>query len=139
MLPAADVTAVVGSPLKLVEGKIDTSPLANGKMRSQICNYEPPGGIGSGPTTAMVTINSTDSAPAAAQWFKAQLQFTPGGKGEPLSGVGDEAVSFHASGSVYVRRKNVMANIHVGLRDLNLDKEVAMSKALAQKIAARVQ
>jgi hypothetical protein len=110
-------------------------------MRGQICNYDPPGGIGSGPTTVLVTITSTDSASTAAQWLKAQLQFLPGvaGKGEPLTGVGDEAVSFHASGSVYMRKKNVIADIHVGRRDLDLDKEVAMGKALAQKLVARVQ
>jgi hypothetical protein len=38
-----------------------------------------------------------------------------------------------------VRKKNVMADIHVGRRDLDLDKEVAAGKAIAQKLAARVQ
>ena len=109
-------------------------------MQSQICNYNPPGGIGSGPTTAMVTFTETDSPSAAAQWFKAQLQFLPGvtGKGEPIAGLGDEALSFHASGAIYMRKKNVMVDVHVGRRDLDLDKEVAMGKALAQKIAAKV-
>jgi hypothetical protein len=143
MLPQAEVTAVVGTPVKLSEGKMDSSPLGGGlgTMRSQICNYDPPGGIGSGPTTVRVTITSTDSASAAVQWFKAQLQFLPSaaGKGEPLAGVGDEAVSFHASASIYMRKKNVIADIHVGRRDLDLDKEVAMGKTLAQKLAARVQ
>jgi hypothetical protein len=143
MLPQADVIGVVGTPVKLSEGKMDTSTLGGGlgSTRSQICSYDPPGGIGSGPTTVRVTITSTDSASAAAQWLKAQLQFLPSltGKGEPLTGVGDEALSFHASGSVYMRRKNVIADIHVGRRDLDLDKEVAMGKALAQKLAARVQ
>src|SRR4029077_5450673 len=79
MLPQADVIDVIGEPLKLSEGKIDTATLGGGlgKTRSQICNYEPPGGIGSGPTTVMVTITSTDSPSAAAQWFKAQMQFLP--------------------------------------------------------------
>lgn len=141
LLPQADVISVIGTPVKLSESKVDTLALRGGKMRSQTCDYDPPGGIGSGPTTVRVTISSTDSASAATQWFKAQLQFLPGlaGKGEPLAGVGDEAMSFHSAGSVYARKKNVMADIHVGLRDLNSDKEVAMGKALALKIAARVQ
>ena len=37
-----------------------------------------------------------------------------------------------------MRQKNVIVDIHVGLRDLNLDKEIAMGKALALKIATRV-
>ena len=143
MLPQADVTAVVGTPVKLSEGKIDTTPLGGGlgTTRSQICSYDPPGGIGSGPTTVRVTITSADSPSAAAQLLKAQLQFLPGltGKGEPVMGLGDEALSFHASGAVYVRKKNVIADVHVGRRDLDLDKEVAMGKALAQKLVARVQ
>jgi hypothetical protein len=143
MLPSADVAAVVGAPLKLSEGKIETSTLGGGlgKVRSQICNYDPPGGIGSGPTTVMVTMTAADSPSAAAQWFKAQLQFLPSaaGKSDPLTGIGDEAVAFHAAGSVYMRKKSVIADIHVSRRDLGLDKEVAAGKALAQQIAARIQ
>jgi hypothetical protein len=76
MLPHPDVIGIVGTPVKLSEGKTDTSTLGGGlgSTRSQICSYDPPGGIGSGPTTVRVTITSTDSASAAAQWFKAQLQ-----------------------------------------------------------------
>ena len=141
MLPAADVTAVVGTPVKLSAGKVDTLPSGTGKIVSQVCNYNPPGGIGSGPTTVMVTVSQTDSPSAAAQWFKAQLQFLPGvtGKGDPIAGLGDEALSFHQSGAIYMRRKNIMADIHVGRRDLDLDKEVAMGKSIAQKLAAKVQ
>jgi hypothetical protein len=141
VLPQADVIGVVGTPEKLSEGKIDTSTLGGGlgKVRSQICNYDPPGGIGSGPITVMVILTMADSPSAMAQWFKAQQQFSPAGKGEPMSGVGDEALSFHAAGSIDMRKKNVMAHIQVGRRDLDLDKELAMGKAIAQKLATHIQ
>jgi hypothetical protein len=143
MLPDTDVGAIIGNPVKLSAGNTNSSALGGGAgtMQSQVCNYNPPRGIGTEPNTAMVTITSLASPTAAAQWFKAQLQFLPGvtGKGEPIAGVGDEALSFHQSGAIYVRRKNVMADVHVGRRDLDLDKEVAMGKAVAQKLVANIQ
>ena len=140
LLSQADVSSVVGTPVKLAEGEPENGLPGTGMLRNQSCRYDPPGGIGSGPATVRVTFSEGESPAAAAKMFKAQLQFLPGvaGKGEPLSGVGDEAQSFHAPGSVYMRKKNVIVDIHVGLRDLNLDKEIAMGKALALKIATRV-
>jgi hypothetical protein len=96
------------------------------------------GGIGSGPATVRVNVTEASSAPIAAQMFKVQTQFNPAGKGEPVSGVGDEAQSYHTAGSIYMRRKNVVVDVHVGLRDLNADRESTMAKELALKIAARV-
>jgi hypothetical protein len=143
MLSTTDVTAVVGMPLKLTESKIDTATLGGGagNVQSQTCNYDPPGGIGSGPTTVRATMTSSASPSQAALWFKTQLQFLPSlaGKADPLAGVGDEAVMFHAAGGVYVRKKNLTADIHVGRRDLDLDQEVAAAKTLARKFAGRVQ
>jgi hypothetical protein len=141
LLPQADVSTVVGTPVKLSDSKVETSPTATGTLRTQSCNYGPPGGIGSGPANVRVTISQADSPAVAAQLFKSQAEtILPmiAGKGESLSGVGDEARSFHAPGSVYMRKKNVTADIHVGLRDLDLDKEVAMGKELALKLAARL-
>ncbi|HEX5281831.1 MAG TPA: hypothetical protein VFW28_17255 [Micropepsaceae bacterium] len=140
MLPGADVSSVVGSPVKLDGGsKPETNKSGTGTLTSQSCTYDPPGGIGSGPATVRVNITQASSVPLGAQMFKAQMQFNPVGKGDPVSGVGDEAQSFRAAGSIYMRKKNILADIHVGLRDLNTDRELAMGKALAVKIAARVQ
>jgi hypothetical protein len=140
LLPQSDVSSVVGTPVKLAEGRSENGLPGTGIVRSQTCNYDPPGGIGSGPATVRVTFSEGESPAAAARMLKAQLQFLPGvaGKGEALSGVGDEAQSFHTPGSVSMRKKAVIVDIHVGLRDLNLDKEVAMGKALALTIAAHV-
>ncbi|HEV3056692.1 MAG TPA: hypothetical protein VGY48_00530 [Vicinamibacterales bacterium] len=141
LLPQADVSSVVGTPVKLADSKIETSTSPTGTLRTQVCNYGPPGGIGSGPANVRVTISQADSTSVAAQLFKSQAEtLLPmvAGKSEPLSGVGDEARSFHVPGSIYMRKKNVTVDIHVGLVDLNLDKEVAMCKELALKLAARL-
>jgi len=141
MLPQSDVSSAVGTPLKLTDSKVETNATGTATLQTQTCNYDPPGGIGSGPTTVRVIITAASSVPIAAQTYKFETQtIRPmvAGKGVPLSGVGDEAQSFHAPGTVYMRKKNIIADIHVGLRDLNLDKEVAMGRELALKIAAHI-
>jgi hypothetical protein len=141
-LPEAEVSGVVGTPVKLTAGTVETNKTGAGTLRTQMCNYNPPGGIGSGPTTVRVTISEASSATMAAQLFKAEsetLRPMVAGKAEPLSGVGDEAVAFPKPGSVYMRKKNVTVDISVGRRDLDLGKEVALGKQLAQRAAARIQ
>lgn len=141
LLSQGDASSAVGTPVKLADSKVETNTTGTTTLRTQACNYDPPGGIGSGPATVRVIITDATSAPVAAQIFKFETQtIRPmvAGKGVPLSGVGDEAQSFHAPGSVYMRKKNVIADIHVSLRDINLDKEVAMGRELALKIAARI-
>lgn len=142
LLPEADVSTVVGTPLKLSAGTIETNSTAGGTLRTQRCSYNPPGGIGSGPTTVRITISQASSPALATQIFKAEaktLRPMVAGEGQPLTGVGDEAVAFSKSGSVYMRTKSVTVDISVGLRDLNLEKEVALGKQLAQKAAGRIQ
>jgi hypothetical protein len=141
LLPQTDVSSVLGTPMKLSESAIETNSTRTGSLRSQTCNYGPPGGIGSGPATARVTISEVSPPTAATQMFKAESQtLIPmvAGKAQPLSGLGEEAVAFPAAGSVYVRKKNVLIDIAVGLRDLNRDKEIALGKELAAKATARI-
>src|ERR1700730_2563133 len=136
LLPQAEVSSVLATPVKLSEKAIETNTARGVTLRSQTCNYDPPGGIGSGPATVRVTISEASSPSAAAQLFKAQSEtLLPmvAGEGKPLSG-GDEAVAFPKPGSVYMRKKNVTVDISVKLRDLNRDREVALGKELATKV-----
>jgi len=142
LLPDADVSAVVGTPVKLVAGAVETTNVGGGTLRSQQCSYNPPGGIGSGPTTVRVTISEASSPAVAAQMFKVESQtLRPmvAGNAEPVAGLGDEAVAFPKPGSVYMRKKGTIVDISVGLRDLDTVKAIALGKQLAQKAAARVQ
>jgi hypothetical protein len=68
-------------------------------------------------------------------------EFNPSaaGKGEPLSGVGDEAIAYPKAGAVHLRKKNMLVDILVSRRDLNLQKELDLSKQLAQKAAAQIK
>jgi hypothetical protein len=139
LLPAADVSAVVGTPVKLSAGAVETNKTAGGTLRSQRCTYDPPKGIGTGPTTVRITITEASAPAIAGQWFKMEASLAPSGPPQPLSGIGDEAVAFPKSGSVNMRKKSVMLDISVGRRDLDLQKEIEESKQLAQKAATRIQ
>jgi hypothetical protein len=142
LLPQADVSSVLATPVRLSDSAIETNTSASVTLRTQTCNYDPPGGIGSGPATVRVTISEASSLSAAAQIFKAQSQtLLPmvAGVGQPLSGVGDEAVAFPKPGSIYMRKKNLTVDISVKLRDLNRDREVGLGKELATKAASRIQ
>jgi hypothetical protein len=142
LLPDAEVSSVLATPVKLSASAIETNTSGAVTLRTQVCNYDPPGGIGSGPATVRVTISEASSLSAAAQIFKAESQtLRPmvAGEGKPLSGVGDEAVAFPKPGSVYMRKKNVTVDISVKLRDLNRDREVVLGKVLATKAASRIQ
>jgi len=68
----------------------------------------------------------------------AELTHSAAGKGEPVS-LGDEAIAYPKAGAVYLRKKNMLADILVTRRDLNLEKELDLSKQLAQKAAARIK
>jgi hypothetical protein len=142
LLPQAEVSSVLATPVKLSEGAVETNTTGSGTLRSQTCNYDPPGGIGSGPATVRVTIVEASTPSAAAQLFKVESQtLRPmvAGEARPLSGVGDEAAAFPKPGSVYMRKKNLTVDISVKLRDLNRDREVALGKELATKAASRIQ
>ena len=142
LLPQAEVSSVLATPVKLSEKAIETNTARGVTLRSQTCNYDPPGGVGSGPATVRVTITDASSPSVAAQLFKVESQtLRPmvAGEGQPLSGVGDEAVAFPEPGSVYMRKKNVTVDISVKLRDLNRAREVALGKELATKAASRIQ
>jgi hypothetical protein len=142
LLPQADVSSVLATPVRLSEGAIETNTTGAVTLRTQTCNYDPPGGIGSGPATVRVTITNASSPSAAAQLFKVESQtLRPmvAGEGQPLSGVGDEAVAFPKPGSIYMRKKNLTVDISVKLRDLNRDREVTLGKELATKAASRIQ
>ena len=142
LMPDADVSAVVGTPVKLSAKPIETNPVGGGgTLHSQECLYEAPGGIGTGTTSVRIGVSEADSPAVAATWFKAMAEFNPSaaGKGEPLSGLGDEAIAYPKAGAVYVRKKNMLVNILVSRRDLNLEKELDLSKQLAQKAGARIK
>jgi hypothetical protein len=143
LLPDTDVTAVVGTPVKLSAKPIETNKTGGGgTLRSQQCDYDPPRGIGTGPTTVRVTISEASSPSVAAQWFKTDaetLRPMGAGNGQRLSGIGDEAFAFQKAGGVYMRKQSVMVDIIVGRRDLDLQKEVDQGKQIAQRAAARIK
>jgi hypothetical protein len=142
LLPAADVSAIVGTPVKLSAKPVETSPTGGGgTMRSQSCVYDPPRGIGTGSTEVRITISEASSPTIATQWFKMYTSLVPSaaGKGEPLSGIGDEALAFPKAGSVYVRKKTTLLDILVSRNDLDLKKDLDLSKQVAQKAATRIQ
>ena len=129
--------------MKLAASAVETNKTGGGgTLRSQQCVYDPPRGIGTGPTTVRITISEASSPTIAAQWFKADadtLRPMTAGKGEPLNGIGDEAFAFPKAGAVYMRKKSTLVDISVGRRDLDLREEVDLGKQLAQKAAARIK
>lgn len=141
LIPDADVSAVVSTPVKLSTKPIETSKVAGGgTLHSQQCLYEAPGGIGTGTTSVRIGIDEADSPAVAAKWFKAMAELSSGaGKGAPLNGLGDEAIAYPQAGAVHLRKKNMLIDILVSRRDLNLQKELDLSKQLAQKAAARIK
>jgi len=143
LLPDADVSAVVGTPVKLSAKPVETNKTGGGgTLRSQQCVYDPPAGIGTGPTSARITISEASSPAIAAQWFKMDaetLRPMAAGQGLRLSGIGDEAFAFPKAGAVYVRKNSTLLDILVSRRDLDLQKEIDLGKQLAQKAAARIK
>lgn len=141
LMPEADVSAVVGTRVKLSAKPIETNKVGGGgTLHSQQCLYEPPGGIGTGTTTVRIGIDEADSPAVAEKWFKAMAQFPSGaGKAEAVSGLGDEALAYPAAGSVHLRRKNMLVDILVSRRDLDLGKELELSKQLGRKAVERVK
>lgn len=141
LMPDAEVSAVVGTPVKLSAKPMETNPVGGGgTLHSQECLYEAPGGIGTGTTSVRIGIDEADSPMVAAKWFKAMSELPSGaGKAEPLSGLGDEAIAYPQAGAVHLRKKNMLVNILVSRRDLDLQKELDLSKQLAQKAVARIK
>src|SRR6516225_693517 len=86
LMPDADVSAVVGTPVKLSAKPIETNKVGGGgTLHSQECLYEAPGGIGTGTTSVRIGIDEADSPMVAAKWFKAMSELPSGaGKAEPL-------------------------------------------------------
>jgi hypothetical protein len=142
VLPQEDVIRVVGSPVKLTESAIETSKTGAGTIRTQMCSYDPPAGIGTGPATVRVTVSQAASPSAAAQIFMVRSQtLRPmiAVDAEPLSGVGDEAVVFPKSGTISMRKLNVLVDVSVTLRDLNREREITLGKELATAAAGRIR
>ena len=142
VLPQDDVIRVLSSPVKLTESAIETSKTGAGTIRTQVCSYEAPPGIGIGPATVRVTVSQVASPSAAAQIFMVKSQtLRPmiAVDTEPLSGVGDEAVVFPKSGTISMRKLNLLVDVSVTLRDLNRDREITLGKELATTVAGRIR
>lgn len=141
LLPAADVGAVVGTPVKLSTKPAETHKIGGGTERSQECVYDGTrGGLGS--PQVRVEIDEVSSPTLAAQWFKEQAElfdkFMAGsdGKGRPLKGVGDDAFVY-PGGSIYMRKQRV--TVHVTIFSGDSGRHLEQSKQLALKVAARVR
>jgi hypothetical protein len=142
VLPQDDVIRVLSSPVKLTEGAIETSKTGAGTIRTQMCRYDSPAGTGIEPTTVRVTVSQAASPSAASQIFMVRSQaLRPmiAVDAEPLSGVGDEAVVFPKSGTISMRKLNVLVDVSVTLHDLNRDREIALGKELATTAAGRIR
>ena len=142
VLPQDDVIRVFGSPVKLTESTIETSKTGAGTIRTQTCSYDAPAGSGIGPATARVTVSQAASPSAAAQIFMVKSQtLRPmiAVDAEPLSGVGDEAVVFPKSGTISMRKLNVLVDVSVTLRDLNREREITLGEELATTAAGRIR
>ncbi len=139
LLPESDVSSVIGNPVKLDAGDEERNKAGSGSFRSRTCNYDPRKGLGTAPNNARVTITESSSPAIAAQMYKVQTQLSPGASSDvPLKGVGDEAQADPKGGTLYMRKKNISVYVQVGRRDLDVARESAMAKELAQKIAARI-
>ena len=135
LLPEADVSAVVGTQVKLES----PPPPVAGTPRLQQCIYGTPRG-GKSPTTVRVIFEENTSATVAAQSFQTGtvlLDARRGKKGQPLSGIGDEALAYPME--IMVRKHNMVAHIAVGTGSTMSPKELEQSKQLAQKAAAHIK
>jgi hypothetical protein len=142
VLPQDDVIRVLSSPVKLTESAIETSKTGAGTIRTQRCNYDSPAGTGIGPATVRVTVSQAASPSAAAEIFMVRSQtLRPmiAVDAEPLSGVGDEAVVFQKSGTISMRKSNVLLDVSVTLRDLNREREITLGKELVTTAAGRIR
>jgi hypothetical protein len=142
VLPQDDVIRVLSSPVKLTESAIETSKSGAGTIRTQMCSYDPPAGTGFGPATVRVTVSQAASPSAAAQIFMVRSQtLRPmiAVDAEPLDGVGDEAVVFPKSGTISMRKLNVLVDVSVRLRDLNREREITLGKELVAAAAGRIR
>jgi hypothetical protein len=142
VLPQDDVSRVLSSPVKLTESGIETSKTGAGTIRTQMCRYDSPAGIGVGPATVRVTVSQAASPSAASQIFMVRSQtLRPmiAVDAELLNGVGDEAVVFPKSGTISMRKLNVLVDVSVTLRDLNREREITLGEELATMAAGRIR
>ena len=133
LLPVSDVAAVLGAP---VTQSGDHAPSGTPKLLAQNCKYE---------TKEVhrkylrMDVTTTPTADDAAKVFTAGSSLFGSTLGpQPVSGLGDEALLFTKSGSLYVRKKNVCLHFNLSSYGLSDDTKAKLLKLVAIKALSRL-
>jgi hypothetical protein len=135
LLSTQEVAAVLGAPVVL-SGDGSAKALPGTQVRSQDCKYETKE---THKKYMDMTVEETPSPALAATLFKSESQIFGSNLGpQPISGLGDEALLYPASGSLYMRKKNLCLHFRLSGYALSTETRVAVVKKLAARAISQI-